>query len=343
MRHSMIVGVALVLATLPTTAIANDDIVLRGMGSFHVGGRIAEVSGKDVKMIQRQPGGPMTKLDPNGQYMVEQMYVQYFLPKQKKGKYPLLMWHGGGLTGVTFESTPDGREGWVNLFVRKGWDTYVSDAVERGRSGFASSDVWADAPIFLTYQDPYERFRIGDGAGSWNADPAKRKLLPGSAFPAEAYENYMKQAVPRWLSTDKAIVAAYVALVDKICPCVLLAHSQGGTFGFQVAEQRPDKFKAIVAVEAASPGNIANAPKLKDVPVLQIFGDYVDQHPRWSHFKKVDMEYGNAIKAAGGTADWIDLPGIGIKGNSHMLMQDKNNAEIADVIQKWLAGKGLVD
>ncbi len=336
----LLTGLLLALAVTPAAA---EDIVLRGMGSFHVGGRIAEVSGKEVRMIQRQPGGPMTKLDPNGQYMVEQMYVQYFLPKTKKGKYPLLMWHGGGLTGVTFESTPDGREGWLNMFVRKGWDVYNSDAVERGRSGFASADVWADAPIFLTYQDPYERFRIGDGAGSWNADPSKRKLMPGSAFPAEAYENYMKQSVPRWLSTDKAIVAAYLALIDKVCPCVMLLHSQGGTFGFQVAEQRPDKIKGIVAVEAASPGNIANAPKLKGVPVLQIFGDYVDQHPRWSTFKKADMAYGEAIKAAGGTADWINLPDIGIKGNSHMLMQDKNNAEIAEVIQKWLVGKGLVD
>ena len=55
------------------------------------------------------------------------------------------------------------------------------------------------------------------------------------------------------------------------------------------------------------------------------------------------MAYGEAIKAAGGSAEWINLPDIGIKGNSHMLMQDKNNAEIADVIQKWLAGKGLVE
>jgi len=63
-------------------AMADEDIVLRGMGSFHVGGRIAEVKGKEVRMIVRQPGGPQTKLDPNGQYMVEQMYVQYFLPKK---------------------------------------------------------------------------------------------------------------------------------------------------------------------------------------------------------------------------------------------------------------------
>jgi pimeloyl-ACP methyl ester carboxylesterase len=124
---------------------------------------------------------------------------------------------------------------------------------------------------------------------------------------------------------------------------VLLAHSQGGMFAFQVAEQRPDKIKAIVAAESAGAGKVADAAKLKGIPVLMIFGDYVDQHPRWAAYKKIDMEYGNAIKAAGGTVDWINLPEIGIKGNSHMLIQDKNSSEIADVIQKWLVQKGLVD
>ena len=74
-----------------------------------------------------------------------------------------------------------------------------------------------------------------------------------------------------------------------------------------------------------------------------LFGDYVDQHPRWSTFKKVDTEYANAIKAAGGSVDWINLPEVGIKGNGHMMMQDKNNMQVADVIQKWLVGKGLAD
>ena len=45
----------------------------------------------------------------------------------------------------------------------------------------------------------------------------------------------------------------------------------------------------------------------------------------------------------GGTVDWINLPDIGIKGNGHMMMQDKNNMEIAEVIQKWLASRGLVE
>ncbi len=56
---------------------ADEDIVLRGMGSFHVGAASSRSKAKSVRMIVRQPGGPQTKLDPNGQYMVEQMYVQY--------------------------------------------------------------------------------------------------------------------------------------------------------------------------------------------------------------------------------------------------------------------------
>src|SRR5579864_8752714 len=90
--------ILLAAATVP--AIAAEPLVLREMGSFHVGGRIAEVTGKEPRMIVRQPGGPLTKYDPNGQFIVEQMYVQYFLPQNRKGKMPLLLWHGGGLTGV---------------------------------------------------------------------------------------------------------------------------------------------------------------------------------------------------------------------------------------------------
>ena len=133
--------VVMLLCVTVTPAIA-DPIVLRDMGSFHIGGRVVEISGRPVQQIVRVPGGPPSRLDPNGRYQVEQMYVQFFLPRDRKGKYPLLLWHGGGLTGASFETTPDGREGFVNMFIRKGWDVYVSDAVERGRSGFASPDIW---------------------------------------------------------------------------------------------------------------------------------------------------------------------------------------------------------
>ena len=48
-----------------------------------------------------------------------------------------------------------------------------------------------------------------------------------------------------------------------------------------------------------------------------------------------------SIRAAGGSADVVDLPKAGISGNSHMMMMDKNNTEIAALIQTWLEGKGL--
>src|SRR3989475_1456369 len=205
----LILGLVFGLGVSSAVADNGEPIVLRGMGSFHIGGRVVEITGKPVKEIVFTPGGVPAKVDLNGAYQAEQMYVQYFLPKDRKGKVPLLMWHGGGLTGVTYETTPDGREGWLNMFVRKGFDVYVSDAVERGRSGFASPDVWPGEPIFLTYADPFERFRIGAGDGSWNPDPTRQKLMPGVQFPVDAYANYMKQMVPCWLSTDDAVIAGY--------------------------------------------------------------------------------------------------------------------------------------
>jgi fermentation-respiration switch protein FrsA (DUF1100 family) len=203
--------------------------------------------------------------------------------------------------------------------------------------------VWPDEPIFLTYADPFERFRIGTGEGSWSPDPARQKLMPHEQFPVEAYANYMKQIVPRWLSTDDAVLAAYIALVDKVCPCVLLLHSQGGGFGLKAAEMRPDKIKAIVAVESAGGGTLAHAAALRDVPVLMIFGANVDLHPRWVAYRKLDLDYAAAVRAAGGKVDVISLPDVGIKGNSHMVMMDKNNGAVADVIQRWLVEQQLTD
>jgi len=323
-------------------ACAQAPIQLKDMGSFHVGGRDVTISGKPVKEVVFTPGGPPAKVDPNGVYLVEQMYVQYFIPQDQRGAVPLLMWHGGGLTGVTYETTPDGREGWLNFFVKRGWAVYNSDAVERGRSGWAMyPDVFPGEPLFLTKENPFERFRIGAGAGSYNKDVAKMRVLPGSQFPVEAYDNFMKQSVPRWTTTDKPIIAAYTELVDKVCPCVILFHSQAGQFGFKVAQARPDKVKALIAVEAAGVGDAATAAQLKGIPVLAVYGDYIEQDSRWPTIRGNGIKFYDAVRAAGGSVDVVDLPTAGIKGNSHMLMMDKNNLAVAELIQEWLAKHGL--
>jgi len=317
-------------------------LVLRDMGSFHVGGREAVVSGKPVTEVRRTPGGPLTKVDPNGTYQVEQAYVQYFLPANRKGAVPLLLWHGGGLTGASFETTPDGRPGWLNYFIRQGWDTYNADAVERGRAGFAPPEVFTTSPIFLTKTDPYERFRIGAGAGSYSDDAAKRKPLAGNQFPMEGYDNFTRQFVPRWLHTDDAITAAYTALVDKVCPCVLVVHSQAGIYAFRSAQARPGKVKAIVVVEPAGFGYDDQAAALKDIPILAVYGDYFDVDKRWATIRDNGMRFYAAIAKAGGSVKVVNLPQLGIRGNSHMLIMDRNNLEIAALIQGWLAEqKGL--
>jgi hypothetical protein len=335
-----LIGTALALNAAP--ALADDPISLRDMGSFHVGGRLVEISGKPVKEVTFAPGGVPAKVDPNGTYQVEQMYVQYFLPANERGAYPLLMWHGGGLTGVTYETTPDGREGWLNYFLHKGWSVYNSDAVERGRAGWAQyPDIFKSEPIFLTTANPFERFRIGDGPNSYDPDPAKRRLMPGSQFPNDGYENFVKQNVPRWTTTDDATIAAYIAEIDRVGPCIILFHSQAGTFGFKVAQARPDKVKALIAIEPAGVGDIAKADVLKNIPTLFVYGDYIERDSRWPKIRATGVAFAEAMKAAGGSVDVVDLPKAGIHGNSHMMMMDKNNIEVATLIQTWLEGKGL--
>lgn len=329
-------------AALLAGCASNAPIALKAMGSFHVGGREVTISGKPVREVVFTPGGVPAKVDPNGVYQVEQMYVQYFIPQDQRGSLPLLMWHGGGLTGVTYETTPDGREGWLNYFIKKGWAVYNSDAVERGRSGWAMyPDVFKGEPVFLTKENPFERFRIGAGPGSYNRDPAKMKLLPGNQFPPEGYDNFTKQGVPRWTTTDDAIIRAYAELVDRVCPCAVLVHSQSGQFGFKIAQARPDKVKALVLVEPAGIGDIKQVAQLKNVPMLAIYGDYIEGDARWPKIRANGVNFLAAAGKHGARYEVIDLPKIGIRGNSHMIMMDKNSDQVAQVIQEWLAKQGL--
>ena len=179
--------------------------------------------------------------------------------------------------------------------------------------------------------------------GSWNDDKSKRVTYPGTQFPTEAYEQFMKQGVPRWLTTDDAIVAAYVELIDKVCPCIVMVHSQSGSFGFKALEARPDKVKALVAVEPTLGGDRNKVASIKDTPILVIYGDNAKDHPRWSKIRQGGVDYAGVLKSAGGHIDVVDLPDVGIRGNSHMMMMDKNSGQIADLIQKWLVDRQLAE
>jgi diketogulonate reductase-like aldo/keto reductase len=134
-RSSIVVYVALagVLATavhataqaLKDVQVADTPLVLKAQGSFFVGGEKVE-----------QTQGELGDLGPGGHITVNQMYVRYMVPQGGEGNVPVVMVHGATLTGKSWETTPDGRMGWDEYFVRKGHPVYVPDQVGRGRSGF---------------------------------------------------------------------------------------------------------------------------------------------------------------------------------------------------------------
>ncbi|HSV34247.1 MAG TPA: esterase, partial [Ramlibacter sp.] len=125
--------VALLAGCASTSQPKDGVIALKSVSGFHIGGERKTLTGLPVKEVRTNPQAPIRKSDPNGDYQVGQLYVQQFSLASPKATVPLLLWHGGGLTGVTWETTPDGRAGWHEYFMRAGYDTLVSDAVERGR------------------------------------------------------------------------------------------------------------------------------------------------------------------------------------------------------------------
>jgi pimeloyl-ACP methyl ester carboxylesterase len=130
-------------------------------------------------------------------------------------------------------------------------------------------------------------------------------------------------------------------LAERIGPCVILAHSQGGNFAFQAAQARPDLVRALVVVEPAGVGDPARAAAMREIPVLMLYGDFIDQDSRWPRLRQRGVDFATAVRAAGGRAEVLDLPAQGLAGNSHMMMMERNNADIAALIRQWLRERGL--
>jgi pimeloyl-ACP methyl ester carboxylesterase len=189
-----------------------------------------------------------------GSITVNQMYVHYRIPAGPKG-VPLVLVHGSNHTGMTYETTPDGREGWATWFVRQGYPVYVVDHSGRGRSGFnptpinAVRDGGADPKsvptLFIgTLERAWSNFRFG---------PEYPKPFSNLQFPLEALDQYLAQLVPNTETTLEGgganTVDALAALLDKIGPAVVMVHSQSGVYGLDVVRRRPDKVRALVSIE----------------------------------------------------------------------------------------------
>ena len=320
-------------------------MLIRDIGSFHVGGGLLSLSGLPLRKRGSISGGPVRTVDPNGEIAAGQMYAQYVRLAEPRGHVPVLMWHGGGMSGVNWETTPDGREGWQMRFLRAGLDVLVCDSVERGRASWAPYPfVYTSEPFFRTCQEVWEEtFRFGP-PGSWHRDPARRSTHPGLRFPIAAVEQFMKQCVPRWTTNEQATQAAYDALIGQVGEGIVIAHSQGATFALRAALAAPDKVRAVVVLDGtgAPDPSLASARSLRGVPHLFVWGDFIAEHPFWVASVPNVRRWYDSLRSGAVDAEWVDLPASGIHGNSHALMMDDNHADIADLVLNWLRDRDLL-
>ena len=290
------------------------------------------------------PNLPAEGLDAPGEVTVNQMYVHYRIPENVAGR-PIVLVHGANHTGVTYETTPDGREGWATYFARKGFPVYVVDQSGRGRSGFNAQAInqakQQSKPEILptirmaTQQRGWVNFRFGARHG---------EPFPDCRFPLECLEQYYAQLVPDTEVTLEGAgaqtVNGLVALLEEIGPALVFVHSQSGPYGLELVHRRPDLVAALVHLEAGWIPFTADeiARTFARVPMLAVWGDYSEGAVGANGDERRNgcRDLVAAITAAGGTARFLLLPDIGIRGNTHMFMMDSNNLQVADVILAWL-------
>ena len=293
---------------------------LRDFGSYTAGGRVLRVTEGAPQRVNFTRSTSY-EIDPRGHYAIEHAYVQYFVPETRRPGPPVLLVHGGGMSGSCWETTPDGRPGWLHLLLTKGYEVHVIDNVERGRAGFAPG-VWDGQPVLRTLEEAWALFRIGPREGF-----RTRTAYPGQRFPVDHFDSFARTFVPRWLTTSPLQVAALVAVLERTGPALVICHSQGAELAFDAHRKAPHLFRGIIALE---PSGLPNAGQdLTDIPVVLCTGDHLDNEPLWIDRKEAWVRFIAQRASDGGAASLLTSDDLGA-GNSHMLMMDANCGPVLD-------------
>jgi pimeloyl-ACP methyl ester carboxylesterase len=333
-RGSVGILLAIVAVSFPASALATDGpLQIAKQGSLEVGGEFLDCATNDG-------GDPKSKRWPAGKVAINHLYATYQYPYYQRYQYPILMNPGGGATARVYDTTPDGREGWLTLFVREGFPVYGVDRPNTGRAGTDVCNINAvklgRAPA--SQLPAINRYAAGSSWVTWRWGPKYGELYPDTQFPVAFAEEYYRQKVSTYRDseeTDKS-VKAFIALVDKVGPSVLLTWSSSGLLGYLTAAERPDTVKAILAIESSTSafGNISDEQlkRLAKVPILIVIGDRAQD--------RVDASraFQKRMKAVGGQVTVDVLPEAGIYGNGHALMVEKNNKQIMYRMIAWLEG-----
>jgi len=212
-------------------------ITLRTMGSFFFSGRVL-------------------KNDLGDTCHGDHGYAQYFIPQAAR-QVPLIFWHGIGQSGKSWESTPDGREGFWQIFTRRDWPLYIIDQPRRGRAGRVALEHDESAaheahPPLESEATAWNTFRLG----LWEP-PNAPEFYPGTQFPTdpETIRQFLCQQTPNTgpepfpdAAHRELMGSAVGELVDKVGPSVLVCHSHSAQYGWVTAMKKPD-VKAVITIE----------------------------------------------------------------------------------------------
>jgi hypothetical protein len=357
MRNIRIGAFALMTAAAITCASAQGangkpgPLMIQEQGSFAVGGTVMTNAGS-YDATNRSPAGQTLHGD--------HAYVSYQIPVRAR-RLPLVLWHGIGQFSKTWETTPDGREGFQTIFLRRGFPVYVIDQPRRGRAGRGT------LPTTITptpdEQDWFGTFRLG----IWP------DFFPGVQFSREpeALNQYFRQITPDTGPLDPALNSdAVTALFKKIGPAILVTHSHAGGMGWRVAA-KSSNLRAIVSYEPGSgfifpegelPPPMPSAggtlqavsvPQsefmaLTRIPIIIFYGDNIPAQPTanpgqdgWRVRLAMARLWRDVVNRWGGDVTVVHLPEIGIRGNTHFPFSDLNNLQIADLMSQFLEKTGL--
>lgn len=334
-------------------------IQIQDQGSFAVGGSVVTAPGTfdPIKDGAFNPANQSSK----GQMLHgDHAYVFYQIPKKAR-KLPLVFWHGYGQFSKTWETTPDGREGFQNIFLREKYPVYLIDQPRRGRASRSTQPgTISAAPDEQLW---FGIFRLGIGS----------EFYPEVQFSKdpEALNQFFRQMTPDSGPIDIEVnTKAVSALFDKIGEGILVTHSHSGGQGWLTALKN-NNIKGIISYEPGSnfvfpEGNVPDPiayvggtlrargvpmevfKKLTKIPIIIYYGDYIPTEPvenpaqeQWRAALQMAKLWRDAVNQQGGDVTLIHLPEIGIKGNTHFPFSDLNNLEIAELMSNWLREKGL--
>ncbi|NWK96453.1 alpha/beta hydrolase [Sphingobium lactosutens] len=326
-------------------------LVIAEQGSFTAGGTISKTPGTYANNAPTAQGQSL-----HGDHL----YAFYQTPERPRD-LPIVMLHGAYQSGRSWETTPDGREGFQTIFLRRHFTTYVVDQPRRGRAGNGTVATTID-PV-PNDQLFFDQFRLG----AWP------KFFDGVQFDRspQALDQFLRSVTPNTGPYDARVIAsAMTELLEQTGPAILFVHSQGGEPGWLTAIQSAN-VKAVVAFEPGSgfvfpkgeaPADMPSAAgtlkpveiaandfaKLTRMPIVIYYGDNIPATPtdergkdNWRVRLAMAKLWIAAVNRHGGDARLVHLPQIGIRGNTHFMMSDLNNLEVADQVSRFLAEKHL--